>query len=173
MLVGRTVTKALRIEAKQHELFGFDLGEGIDRKKFGLGALAFIAWLVIAWPVLIWTGLLAVRPDVGSLILLAPPIALIMLGFQPDEETPQRMRLTPFALHIRYLLVGCLPIINLGRREAARGERPTFRQRLGHDRSDGGKPTQRVIRNHAQARLIGNDELQAIVNRNTKGEGKA
>ena len=173
MLVGRTVTKALRSEAKQHELFGFDLGEGIDRKKFGLGALAFIAWLVIAWPVLIWTGLLAVRPDVGSLILLAPPIALIMLGFQPDEETPQRMRLTPFALHIRYLLVGCLPIINLGRREAARGERPSFRKRLGQDRSDGGKPAQRVIRNHAQARLIGNDELQAIVNRNTKGEGKA
>lgn len=168
MLTSRTVTKALRIEAKQHELFGFDLGEGIDRKKFGLGLLAFVVWVIIAWPLMSWTGILAVRPDVGSLIILAPPLVLIMLGFQPDDELPQRMRLTPLALKIRYVLVGSRPIIHLGRRQAERAERPTLAERLGRERDDTERPTQPVIRHHVRARLIGNDELHELVTAQTK-----
>lgn len=168
MLTSRTVTKALRIESKQHELFGFDLGEGIDRKKFGLGILAFAVWVVITWPLMSWTGILATRPDVGSLIILAPPIVLIMLGLQPDDDLPQRMRLTPLALKIRYILVGCKPIIHLGRRHAERAERPTMAERLGRDRDGTERPTQPIVRRHVRARLIGNEELHALVSAQTK-----
>lgn len=168
MLTSRTVTKALRIEAKQHELFSFDLGEGIDRKKMGLGVLAFVVWVIITWPLMAWTGILASRPDVGSLIILAPPIVLIMLGLQPDDNLPQRMRLTPLALRIRYIITGCTPIIHLGRREATRAEKPRLGQRLGRERVNEGRPSQAVIHHHARARLIGNDELESIVNTQRK-----
>jgi hypothetical protein len=169
MLTSRTVTKALRIEAKQHELFGFDLGEGLDRKKLGLGVLAFVVWVVITLPLMTWTGILAVRPDVGSLIILAPPIVTIMLGFQPDDDLPQRIRLTLIALKIRYVLVGSRPIIHLGRREAERAERLPLAERLGRDSVDETeRPTQPTIRLNARARLIGNDELHELVTTQSK-----
>src|SRR5690606_22476561 len=103
MLTGRTVTKQLKIEARQYDLFGLDLGDGVVRTRAALGALALVLWIALSAPITFATGLIETRPDIGSLIILFPPIATIMLGFRDDDDVPQRQRITTFALSLRNL----------------------------------------------------------------------
>ena len=169
MLTGRTVTKALKIESKQYEILKIDLGEGVRRRLLGLGALAFVAWIIVTVPLLNAIGLTQNRPDVASLIILAPPITLIMVGFMADDTVPQRMRVTTFALRIRFIFVGHRSLIGLGRRTATRHERMPIRQRLGgtHE-SESGDIVQPAIRRDVRARLISNDELAATLRKAKK-----
>lgn len=174
MLTGRTVTKVLKIESRQYDLMSFDLGEGIRRRLLGLGTLAFLAWVAITFPILNSAGLVASRPDVASLFILAPPIVLIMIGFLPDDKVPQRMRVTTFALRVRYIVSGHRPIIALGRREAARREKAPLRDRLfgvTSSREEGGI-VQPVIRRDVRARLIGNEELTQMIRKGKKHEDR-
>lgn len=167
MLTGRTVTKQLKIEARQYDIFGLDLGDGVVRSRAALGALAFVLWITISAPLTITTGLIEARPDLGSLIILFPPSAAIMLGFRSDDEVPQRMRLTNFALGIRQMLWPRGPIIGLGIREARRSERATLRERVTRVREsrDPDAPVQHVVRRHVRARLIGNEEQYQLVSK--------
>lgn len=170
MLTGRTVTKVLKIESRQYDLMSFDLGEGIRRRLLGLGTLALVSWVVITFPILNATGLVASRPDVASLVILAPPIVLIMIGFLPDDKVPQRMRVTTFALRVRYIARGHLPIVSLGRREATRREQAPLRDRLfgvTTSREEGGV-VQPIVRRDVRARLIGNDELRGVLRKGKK-----
>ena len=48
---GRTVSRQLHIESRQHELFGVDLGEGIPRKVLLIGAIAFVLWAGLVFSV--------------------------------------------------------------------------------------------------------------------------
>jgi len=173
VLTGRTVTKQLKIEARQYDLFGLDLGDGVVRSRAALGALAFVLWIALSAPLTIGTGLMEVRPDLGSLIILFPPSAAIMLGFRDDDEVPQRMRITGLALGVRQLLFPRGPIIGLGVRSATRAERSTLRERATSAREsrDADQPVQAPIRRHVRARLIGNEEQYRLIT-NTKERTK-
>lgn len=165
MLTGRTVTKQLKIEARQYDLFGLDLGDGVVRSRAALGALALALWVALSAPITIATGLIATRPDIGSLIILFPPIATIMLGFRDDDEVPQRQRLTTFALSLRNMLLPRSAVIGLGTRSATRGERATLRERVTRTREprEPDMPVQHVVRRHVRARLIGNEEQYRLI----------
>jgi len=165
MLTGRTVTKQLKIEARQYDLFGLDLGDGVVRSRAALGALAVALWVALSAPLTIGTGLMEVRPDLGSLIIMFPPGVAIMLGFREDDEVPQRMRITGFALEVRRLLFPRGPLIGLGARSATRAERPTLRERFTSAREprDTDQPVQAPVRRNVRARLIGNEEQYRLI----------
>lgn len=165
MLIGRTVTKSLSIESRQYELLSMDLGEGIRRRMLGLGTLAMVSWIAITLPILGATGLIGTRPDVASLIILAPPIILIMLGFLPDERVPRRMKVTTFALRVLYLLRGHRPLVALGQRPATRQETQSFSARLRNESEEptNEERTQEPIRRHVKARLIGNEHVAHVL----------
>lgn len=170
MRQGRTLTKPLTIESRQHSLLGLDLGEGIRRRILALGTLGFIGWIILTAPITIATGFLAARPDVGSLVILAPPIVLIMIGFLPDDGQPRRMRVTSAALRLRYLVRGYRPIIALGARDATRAERMSVLERLSPENraTENEGPTQRVIHRREKARLLGTDYVQAVISKGNK-----
>lgn len=167
MLTGRTVTKQLKIEARQYDLFGLDLGDGVVRTRAALGALALVLWIALSAPITFATGLIETRPDIGSLIILFPPIATIMLGFRDDDDVPQRQRITTFALSLRNLLWPRSAVIGLGIRSTTRSERATFRERVTRTREprDADVPVQHAVRRHVRARLIGNEELYQLVSK--------
>lgn len=116
MSTGRTVTKQLRIETRQHELLGFDMGEGVRRKDLILGLVIFPAWLVFLWLVL------GAPTKATSLLYILPPMVFLKYGITESERMPRRMNFTQWILAIRYGLTGHRPIVRAGARRASRNE---------------------------------------------------
>jgi hypothetical protein len=191
-MLGRTITKALSIEARQHELFGVDLGDGFKRKDVGLGVLVFAATLLVTFPIVKLTGFLDAHPETAIPAMLFPGLLVVILGFRPSEQQPRRMALTVFALKLRYLFVGHQPVIALGARPATRHERiglwSRFRPGIAaylNERSAGRRSyntatrevdlheaVQPVIPENTHAtRLIGNDALHELITKKGKRHG--
>lgn len=116
-LTGRTVTKQLRIETRQHELMGVDLGEGPRRRDLLLGFIVVPVWIGLMWLIL------GPPTKVTSLLYMAPPMLFLVYGIQENSRNSRRMNVTMWALALRHGLVGHLPLIRGGARRAARNER--------------------------------------------------
>jgi hypothetical protein len=129
-MIGRTITKALTIEARQHELLGFDLGDGFRRKEAALGLLVFLATLPPMGALMWWWGWFQTVPQFALPLMALPGLFIVMIGFRPSEANPRRLILTVTAITIRYLLVGYQPIIALEARRPTRLERLTLWQRV-------------------------------------------
>lgn len=116
MRTGRTVTKQLKIETRQHELLGFDMGEGPRRKDLLLGLVIIPAWVAFMF-------LLIGAPSKGNMLLyMLPPVLFLKYGVSESEKNPRRMNFTQWILAIRYVLVGHRPIIRAGARKASKTE---------------------------------------------------
>lgn len=124
MLSGKTLTKTLTIEAKQHELFGLDLGEGVPRHVLFLGA-----GMVALWVTFLWLAIGPPHPQTVILYLL-PPIAILVIGTMPYAVQPRRRVLTQWALKLRFMLTGSRAVIRWGQRPATRAERLPLRDRI-------------------------------------------
>jgi len=180
MAIGRTLTKQLTVEARQHEILGLDLGEGPKRSTIALGLAAVIIWSGVC--------LLVIGPptaDTLTLYLLPPGVALGM-GLQEDAQNPRRTRLTGWALRIRYVLIGHRPILALGTTPARRGEMIPARFRLvgpavaarlpfptewfvPDDIASIGRPRRdRPLRLAQTARLYGTDHLARAIEKKAK-----
>lgn len=122
---GQTLTRTMGFETRQHELFGIDLGEGAPRRMLVWGALCCIVW----WG-LLFLIFRSVSPNL-FFFWLAPPIFLAVYGWR-DGRTGRRRKITEWALTARWLARGHEPVIALGRHPAARSERMSLLDRLGH-----------------------------------------
>lgn len=113
---GRTVSRQLRIESRQHELFGVDLGEGIPRKVLLVGAVAFVLWAGLVFFV--------TRKFNQQMMILyfLPPLLFVQLGIQESPKNARRWRLTQLILRIRFAVWAHRPVIRFGRRAADRHE---------------------------------------------------
>lgn len=129
-MIGRTITKALTIEARQHELMGFDLGDGFRRKEAALGALVFLATLPPVGLLMWWWGWFQAVPYVAIPLMALPGLIVVIGGFRQSEVNPRRLIMTVSAITIRYLLVGYRPIVALEARRPSRLERLTLWQRI-------------------------------------------
>lgn len=116
MRTGHTYTEHFRLETRQHELLGLDLGEGIPRRILLLGVALYVLW---DGALLIIFGLPS--PTTATAYLL-PPGLIVGYGAQPSRRTSRRITLTTWAVTARYLVVGHRPVICGGRRAATRSE---------------------------------------------------
>lgn len=123
MRTGRTVTKQLKIETRQHELLGFDMGEGPRRKDLLLGL-----FIIPTWAALIYL-LIGAPTKVNLLLYILPPVLFLKYGVSESEKNPRRMNFTQWILTIRYVLVGHRPIIRVGARRASKSEYIPWAQR--------------------------------------------
>ncbi|GAA1746266.1 hypothetical protein [Nostocoides vanveenii] len=130
MREGKTLTRSMQIETRQHELFNLDLGEGAPRR-------ALVAGLLITgvWGVLLFIVLGAPSKTTATLWIM-PPALLTVYGWRESAANPRRRRVTEWALMIRWILRGHRPVIALGRRVGAAYDRSLL-QRVG-DRLGGG-----------------------------------
>lgn len=113
---GRTLTRTIEIEPRQHDLFGMDLGEGPLRGQLIFGLLVFGLWLGITVPL---SFLLGSGPTPNSaLLFVAPPAAVVVLGWRKSEENPRRRKVTEWVLAARFVISGHEPIVTLGRNTA-------------------------------------------------------
>jgi hypothetical protein len=127
MREGRVLTRSMKIESRQHELFGVDLGEGFPRVAVVVGAVVSLAWVSLLW--------LAHVPfsKPTSLLYTLPPFLLMAFGFRPSLAHPERRkRVSEWALAARWVLRGHQPLIALGRRPADRGELMSLKARITH-----------------------------------------
>lgn len=184
MLTGRTLTKDLKIEARQHEIFGLDLGEGPKRTTIFLTLAVFAVWVPICW--LVFGALLHVEAKTMFSLFIIPPGVFLAFGLQESTKQPRRARITEWALTVRYALSNHRPIIRLGQRVASRNEFVPASHRFRgqfwrehvtpwrvapawetpepeHDRLD--LPVGPAIRLNQKARLIGQERLLAITAR--------
>lgn len=122
---GRTLTRTMSIETRQHSLFGIDLGDGPPR--------AALIWCVVVF--FIWFGLMLTLfqggPSKATVPLwIGPPTALGLYGWQESTRSPRRRRVTEWALCLRWITRGHRPVIALGRRVARPDELPGLLERL-------------------------------------------
>lgn len=172
MRVGDTYTRDFDLETRQHEILGLDLGEGPSRRTVVVGMITFIVW---------FGGLLLIfgLPNKFTFSLyFLPPLFVTVFGAQRSQHNPRRWRLTHWALAVRYLVIGHRPVINGGRRAAARSEwlllRERFGQRAEHlatipglaflGRDDDARPGYQVaagapVRLNSKVRLYGPDRV--------------
>lgn len=116
MREGMTYTRHFMLEARQHELFGVDLGQGISRRTMLLGALAFGLWdgiglAVFGVPSLNWVT-----------VYFLPPVLVTVLGAQPSRRCDRRTVLAGWVIAAQYLVSGHRPVIRGGRVVAHRSE---------------------------------------------------
>lgn len=172
---GHTYTPHFRLETRQHELLGLDLGEGIPRRVLLLGLALYALWDGV---LLLLLGL----PSKSTATLyLLPPGLVVGYGAVPSRRMPRRLTLTTWAITARYLLVGHRPVICGGRRAATRSEwigrrgrwaprlalltgssviGPAVERWLGPDRDSGTVPAAgSAIRLGARPRLYGPDAV--------------
>lgn len=169
--VGRTLTSILTIEARQHELFGLELGEGPKRKTIMLGLLIAGAWLIFAIPVTALLGFWAdlnVAP-VGFFLTVVPPTLLLALGLRPQEQIPTRIAFVAGALRVRYAIAGHRPLIRLGARRPSRHEQIPKAARFGYLMPKGRDKQlpavgvdQPQINMHWKTRMYGRDYQQVL-----------
>lgn len=122
---GRTVSRQLHIESRQHELFGVDLGEGIPRKVLLIGAAAFVLWAGLVFSVT------KTFNQQMMFIYGFPPVMFVQLGIQESPTNARRWRLTQLILRIRYAVRAHRPVIRFGRRAADRHEFLPLTARFG------------------------------------------
>lgn len=124
---GRTLTRTIEIEPRQHDLFGMDLGEGPLRGQLVFGMLCFAVWLAITLPP---SFLFGSGPSPNSALwFLAPPAALTVLGWRRTDENPRRRKVTQGLLALRYVISGHEPIVTMGR-HVARSDAVRLRDRV-------------------------------------------
>lgn len=129
MREGKTLTRTMSIETRQHELFNIDLGEGAPRAALVAGLIVTAVWCFLMW-------LILGAPGKGTFTLFVlPPALLTVYGWRESENNPRRRRVTDWALAIRFVIRGCRPIVALGRR--AVGHSRGLLDRIG-DRFAGG-----------------------------------
>ncbi|MEE2524494.1 hypothetical protein [Pseudarthrobacter sp. J47] len=121
--IGRTYTKAFSIETRQHELLGYDLGEGAQRRHLRLGLAAAAVWIALMIPIL------QAPNQITASIYLIPPGVFIALGVQMDPRQPRRMRVSSWLLSLMFTFSGHQPIVNMGNRKATKNEQITWRER--------------------------------------------
>lgn len=115
MRTGSTYTDHFRIEGRQHELFGVDLGEGYPR---GAILFAFVAYVVWCLPIFLLAGLPG--PNFLSLYIV-PPGIVTMLGYRMSPND-RRRNIAVWIIRARYRVFGHRPVICGGRRAASRSE---------------------------------------------------
>lgn len=121
---GRTLTRHFHIETRQHEIFNYDLGEGIPRRMFVFGMCVTAAWVLILSPIL---GL----PNKYTFSIYAmPPVVFAYFGYQESNTQARRRNITQWAIKSRYMTVGHRPIISLGGRAAYRSEYLPLSERI-------------------------------------------
>ncbi len=127
MLEGKTLTKTLDVEAKQHEVLGLDLGEGIPRHQLFLGVA-----IVFVWVGLLFLVFGAPTPKTVMIYIL-PPILILVIGTQPYEFQPRRRLLTQWSLKSRFIAKGSRAIIRSGARPPTRHDSIPLRDRVTVD----------------------------------------
>lgn len=115
-LTGRTVTKQLKIETRQHELMGLDLGEGPRRRDLLLALVVIPVWVAFVWLIL------GPPNKYTSLLYMAPPMLFLVYGIQEHSRNPRRMNITQWTLALRHGISGHKPLIRGGVRRPSRGE---------------------------------------------------
>lgn len=121
----RNFTKAFKVETRQHELLGLDLGEGPTREMLIFGSLFLIAWMGLLW-------LIFGPPTPHTFIFyLTIPAIVVYYAFQDSKRVPRRKNLAEWAIKAHYQTHGHRPIIGLDTRRATRAECRPLRTRLG------------------------------------------
>lgn len=126
MREGRTLTRTLEIEPRQHDLFGLDLGEGPLRGQLIFGLCAVTLWLALTVPLsFLWGG-----PGPNSaLLFVAPPLLVTAIGWRHSEDNPRRRLVTVWVLTGRWVLFGHRPVVTVGR-QVRRTDSARFRDRF-------------------------------------------
>lgn len=107
MLELDTLTRHLRLETRQYELLGKDLGDGVRRVAMLLGAATFAGWALL----LLLLGV-PVSPKLGFVYLL-PPALITFRGLTADDSG-RRLVVTGWLWRLRYLSADrWLPLVGL------------------------------------------------------------
>lgn len=102
---GRTITKALTFETRQHSLFGVEFGEGIPRTALVLGGGALTVWAGTLW-------LLFGPPNrLSVMAYFTMPLVVVFFAFQEDPQRPRRKRVAAWVLRLRYAIRGHRPLV--------------------------------------------------------------
>ncbi|OEV13741.1 hypothetical protein [Streptomyces nanshensis] len=109
MRISSTYSRHWDIETRQHEILGYDLGEGVSRKTLKYGAIAGAVW----WGA--WLMLLGFPPRPLVPLFLLPPIALTYYGVRRSPVYWRRTNLLLWAVRWHYLYAGLRPVIGRGR----------------------------------------------------------
>lgn len=124
MYVGQDLTHDTTLDAKQYELLGLDLGDGISRKMGGLVLLISATWIALLW-------LIIGHPQPATMsAFIIPPAIMSFYGARKSPQQPRRVNITQWALKVRQLFIGHRPIVNLGRGEVTRGHYMPWRDRV-------------------------------------------
>lgn len=114
---GRTITKALTFETRQHSLFGVEFGEGIPRTALVLGGGALTVWAGTLW-------LLFGPPNrLSVMAYFTMPLVVVFFAFQEDPQRPRRKRVAAWVLRLRYAIRGHRPLVG---RELSRSSDDTL-----------------------------------------------
>ncbi|MFI8932433.1 hypothetical protein ACIG3E_32815 [Streptomyces sp. NPDC053474] len=120
-----THTRHWDLETRQHELLGYDLGEGIPRTTLRYGFVFFGIW---------WSGWLMLfgfpSPPAVPFFLL-PPLWFTWAGAKRSLVYWRRTNLMVWGVHAHYLLRGVRPVIGRGRIPARRQGARLRARRLG------------------------------------------
>ena len=102
-----TDTVHVRIESRQYKLFKMDLGEGVPRRKLGVGALIVLPyWLLLA--TVFHLSPLA-GGGKGGAVFIAPAALLVFLALRPDAGG--RARYVLWLDRFRFLVRRFTPMI--------------------------------------------------------------
>src|SRR4051794_25414098 len=186
MIEGRTLTKHFHIETRQHELFNYDLGEGVPRRMLMFGVVVVVAWVAPVAPV---RG----SPNKLTFSFYAiPPVLFAYFAYRESEAQPRRKNLTQWVVKLRYIARGHRPIVRLGARAAYRSEYLPLSERVPFEAllrrlapawfepqwavdedSDGPAAIQlgRPIALNQAATLYGFDYMHQLRTRQKKGKG--
>ncbi|MFD6891826.1 hypothetical protein [Streptomyces sp. NPDC059957] len=105
-----------RLEPRQHELLGVDLGKGVVRRTLLLGVVAFVVWDLLVFP-------LVGFPSIRWLTLyILPPSLFTVMGAKPSKTCDRRTVLAGWVIGAHYQLHGHRPVICGGRVLAHRSE---------------------------------------------------
>ena len=122
MTTGHNYTRHFALEGRQHDLLGFDLGEGPKRRTLVFGMVVIPVWCVLTYGVLSLVTAQPLSPYTSALYMI-PPVLLVFFGMQESPRTSRRRRITDWILRVRYPIFGHRPVIRLGARRATRAER--------------------------------------------------
>lgn len=124
MHIGQDLTRDTTLEARQYDLLGMDLGDGLSRRMGGILLLLCLLWIGLLWLIL--------GPPTPNTIFfyLFPPGVVGFFGARANNQQPRRVNLTQWALKIRQLFIGHKPIVNLGRTRTNRREYMPWSDRI-------------------------------------------